>query len=143
MFSRVISRPTYAFKELQNRWRLRRITRAVAQQERPEPGQKPIAFFNASTRLDDISMNSAFSAIIAWGFRLSGIPVVHFVCHGGMSRCVLGSDQDKPLRRPPCEGCVAQSKRLYAQADVHWFEYEQADGLALSLPNKLCIGSKF
>jgi len=133
MFSRVISRPTYAIKELQNRWRVRRITRAVAQLERPESGQKPIAFFNASTRLDDISMNGAFSAIIAWGFRLSGIPVVHFVCRRGMSRCVLGSDQDHPLRKPPCEGCVPQSKRLYAGADVHWFEYEQAEPLAQAL----------
>jgi hypothetical protein len=133
MFSRVISRPTYAFKELQNRWRLRRITRAVAQREQTEAGQKPIAFFNASTRLGDTSMNGAFSSIVAWGFRLSGIPVAHFACRGGMSRCVLGTDQDHPLRRPPCNGCVAQSERLYAQADVHWFEYEQMDGLAQAL----------
>jgi hypothetical protein len=133
MFSRVISRPFYTIKELQNRGRLRRITREVARQERPEPGLKPIAFFNASTRLDDISMNGAFSSIIAWGFRLSGIPVAHFVCQRGMSRCVLGTDQDHHLRKPPCGGCVAQSKRLYAGADVHWFEYEQADGLAQAL----------
>jgi hypothetical protein len=78
-------------------------------------------------------MNAAFSSIIAWGFRLSGIPVAHFVCHAGMSRCVLGSDPDNHLQVPPCAGCVSQSERLYAQADAHWFDYEEDGALAQAL----------
>jgi hypothetical protein len=133
MFSRVFSRLSFLVKELHNRWRLYQITRQVARHESQKSGQKLVVFFNASTRLEDISMNAAFSAITAWGFRLSGIPVAHFICHQGMSRCVLGSDPDDYLQESPCGGCIAQSKRLYAQSDVHWFEYEEPGELAIAL----------
>jgi len=42
-----------------------------------------------------------------------------------MSRCVLGTNPDNPSQAPPCAACVAQSKRLYAQAEVVWFNYSE------------------
>ena len=127
------SRLSFLVNEFHNRWRLSQITRQVAKKDAHETGQKSVVFFNASTRLGDISMNAAFSSITAWGFRLSGIPVAHFVCHRGMSRCVLGSDPDNHLQVPPCETCVAQSKRLYAQSNTHWFDYVEHAELAEAL----------
>jgi hypothetical protein len=133
MIDRLIDRSKFTFLELGNRLRLSRITSQIAKRETTQLGKRPIVFFNASTRLKGISMNAAFSSLTAWGFRLSGIPVVHFVCHRGMSCCVLGSDADDYLRVMPCEGCVAQSKRLYAHTDVDWFQYTEPVELAEAL----------
>lgn len=133
MLTWIAERFSFLIRELQNRWRLYRIARQVARKGIHTPGHKPIVFFNASTRLQGISMNAAFSLIIAWGFRLSGIPVVHFVCHRGMSCCVLGTDADDYMRAMPCVGCLAQSRRLYAYADVHRFKYTEPEELVEAL----------
>ena len=70
-----------------------------------------MVFFNASTRLLGLSLNAAFQLAAAWAVRLAGVPVIHFVCQGGMSRCVLGTDRENPQALPPCPGCIAQSAR--------------------------------
>src|SRR5512136_766994 len=57
----------------------------------PEPAGKPVAFFKASTGIDDLSWNSGFHLLTSWALRLQGIPVVYFSCEAGMSRCVLGT----------------------------------------------------
>lgn len=106
------------------------MARAVAGRARPKPDQRPVVFFNASARLGYLSQNAAFSLLSAWGLRLSGVPIVHFVCKAGLSRCVLGTNPDDPSQPPPCAACVAQSKRLYAHADARWFEYQERAGLA-------------
>lgn len=96
---------------------------------------RPIAFFKASTGLDDLSWNSAFHLLSAWGLRLQGVPVRIFACDQGLSRCVLGTDRDNPAKKPPCRSCVYQSRTLYTGAQVHWFDFERSAELAKSLEN--------
>jgi hypothetical protein len=80
-------------------------------------------FFNASTRLGGMSLNAAFSLISAWGLQLSDIPVIHFACKSGMSRCVLGTNPDDFSSEPPCRRCIAQSNWLLSSAPTRWFTY--------------------
>lgn len=98
-----------------------------------DPHGRPVIFFNASARLGYLSQNAAFSLLAAWGLRLAGVRIVHFVCNSGMSRCVLGTDPDDLAQPPPCAACVAQSQRLYAHADVRWFGYRADSQLAEAL----------
>lgn len=116
-----------------NRWRLFWLTRDVARQAQVDGDQKPVIFFNASARIHGLSLNAAFQLLAAWGLRLSGIPVVHFVCQAGMSRCVLGTNRDDASESLPCAPCVAQSKRLYRGADVRWFSFDESTTLVQSL----------
>jgi len=122
-----VGRPTL-FKRISSKiqsWvsnrRIAGLARAVA--AKADPQGRPVVFFNASARLGYLSQNAAFSLLASWGLRLSGVRIVHFVCSAGMSRCVLGTNPDNPAQPPPCASCVAQSRRLYAHADVRWFEY--------------------
>lgn len=85
---------------------------------------KPVAFFNASTRLTGISLNAAFSLLASLGLQMAGVPVVRFACQTGMSRCVLGTDRNDPSKAPPCKPCIAQSRWLYSDALVIPFSYE-------------------
>jgi hypothetical protein len=117
---------------LQNR-RLARLSRQVAWHARPDPQQQPVAFFNASSRLGGLSQNAAFSQLAAWGVQLAGVPVVHFGCYAGMSRCVLGTDPDDHTADPPCQMCIAQSERLFASAPVTWFRYCRDEIVAAAL----------
>ena len=78
-----------------NLLRIGRLAREVARQAKQSPGEKPVVFFNASTRLDYMSQNGAFSLLTSWGLRLAGVPVTHFVCQRGMSRCML-SERCRP-----------------------------------------------
>jgi hypothetical protein len=96
---------------------------------------RPVAFFKASSGLDDLSWNSAFHLLTSWGLRLQGVPVVHFACYRGMSRCVLGTDRDNPAREPPCRSCIYQSQTLYKGAKVSWFGFERNPQLETALQN--------
>lgn len=116
---------------IQDRWRLLRLTRQVARQS--APNGRPVAFFNASARLYGLSLNAAFSLLTSWGLRAAGVPVVHFVCQAGMSRCVLGTQKDDHTAPPPCRACVAQSRRIYAHADTYQFSYVEDRELASTL----------
>ncbi len=58
---------------------------------------------------------------------MSGVPVKHFVCSEGMSRCMLGTKREDHLREMPCSLCVENSKRLYKGADAAWFNYSADD----------------
>lgn len=90
---------------------------------------RPIAFFKASSGIDDLSWNSAFHLLTSWGLRLQGLPVTYFACHHGMSRCVLGTNRDNPSQLPPCNSCIYQSSTLYTGAHAHWFKFERNPGL--------------
>ena len=85
---------------------------------------QPVVFFNASTRLNGLSLNAAFSLLSAWTLRLAGTPVIHFVCQAGMSRCVLGTTRDKVGKPPPCGPCMHQSRQAYSGAEVRWFKFQ-------------------
>jgi hypothetical protein len=58
---------------------IREMAQSVAGNSVINANQKPIIFFNASTRLGGLSLNAGFSLITAWALRLQGIPVIHFV----------------------------------------------------------------
>lgn len=96
-----------------------------------EHHSKPILFFNASTRLDGISQNAAFSILTSLAIRAQGVPVVHFVCMGGMSRCVLGTNRLDVNQKLPCQVCMKQSRRIYGDSDRFDFifkRHEQLEG---------------
>ncbi len=103
--------------------RLQNLALAVEQQE-PDPKTRPVIFFNASTRLQGLSLNAAFSLLASWALRLAGTPVVQFVCHSGMSPCVLGTDREKPGNPPPCKACIHQSRQAYKGVFTRWFKNE-------------------
>ena len=88
----------------------------------PLSTRAPVIFFNASTRLEAVSQNAAYSYLTSKALTLAGVPVIHFVCRAGLARCVLGSNRDDVNQQPPCKRCIAQSHRLYAGSNVHWFE---------------------
>jgi hypothetical protein len=93
-----------AWLRLQRGWRIFAVNSWVSFRAKPNSGGKPIAFFNASTRLGGFSQNAAFSLLSSWSLQLSSIPVVHFACESGMSRCVLGTNIDDVSQAPPCKG---------------------------------------
>lgn len=113
--------------------RIRRINREVSERAPDANGQAPVIFFNASTRLMGMSLNAAYSLSASWAVRLAGVPVVHFVCDSGMTRCVLGTERDNPAVTPPCSGCIAQSRSTYAYNNVRGFRYELDSELAAAL----------
>src|ERR1041385_9014340 len=120
-----------------NNLKIGRVAKRVARQS-PPPSGAPIAFFKASTGIDDLSWNSGFHLLASWALRLKGIPVAYFGCHSGMSHCVLGTNRDDVRRAPPCKSCIYQSKTLYTgssdlhrsettkvatTSSVYWFDY--------------------
>ncbi len=106
----------------QREWRIWSLSRQVRSRVSRQINDHPVILFNASTRLDGFSQNAAFNLLTTWGLQLANVPVVHFTCHAGMSRCVLGTDPDDHLQDPPCERCIAQSKRLLMSSPIEWFE---------------------
>ncbi len=127
---RLIRRLKFQADQWRDDQRLTRLTRAVAENALAEADRQPVVVFNASTRLSGLSLNAAFSLITAWGLRLAGVPVIHFVCEAGMSRCVLGTRSEDHTAPPPCEICQAKSRSLFAGAATEWFTY--AENLELS-----------
>lgn len=113
--------------------RIKDIARKVGESLAPNGDTKPVIFFNASTRLGGLSLNAGFSLITAWGLRLAGIPVIHFVCKAGMSRCVLGTNRDDLTKNPPCKNCIAHSHVEYTDAQVNWFQYQLDNDLLFEL----------
>ncbi len=105
--------------------KINRYALQVAASTRPNPEAKPVVFFNASTRLVGMSLNASFALLTAWALRLQNIPVIHFVCQAGLSRCVLGTDRSNLSKAPPCQACMAQSGWLFTSAPVVGFTYRQ------------------
>jgi len=118
---------------LRNRRRLTQLAHTVANQAKPAQDTKPVAFFITSARLQGLSQNAAFSLLTNWSLRLTGVPVKHFVCHAGLKPCVLGINRSDYHASPPCDACIAQSKRMYKDADVTWFTYQQDETLVNAL----------
>ncbi|MCG2788247.1 MAG: hypothetical protein L6461_24425 [Anaerolineae bacterium] len=112
-----------------NNGRIFRMALRVARLAPTPKDARPVAFFKASSGLDDFSWNSAFHLLTSWGLRLQGIPVTYFACYHGMSRCVLGTNRQDPSQEPPCHSCIYQAKTLYNGAKVHWFGLERSSEL--------------
>jgi hypothetical protein len=121
------------------RWENNRLIRNLAEQIRenqpPAEEHQPVVMFNASTRLSGVSLNAAYAMLTGWSLRLKGIPVVHFACRRGMTRCVLGTNQRDLSARPPCEACIQQSRSLYHGADVRYFDYRPDAKLVETISN--------
>jgi hypothetical protein len=77
--------------------------------------QRPVLFFNASTRIHRLSLNGAYSLLASWALRSAGIPVRYVVCQRGMQQCVLGTRQDRLDSPPPCTRCTRLSQKLFPQ----------------------------
>jgi hypothetical protein len=119
-FNRVSQR----WLEYQARERIKRIAGQVAAHAPKSKEKQPLLEMNVSSRLTGLSQNNAFTLLTAWGMRLAGVPVVHFVCQSGMSHCVLGTNRQDYHTPPPCEKCVEQSRRLYAGGQCQWFRFK-------------------
>jgi hypothetical protein len=132
-----INQLSKTIEERTKRWMINyqvfRLAKVINAQTHPEAGIKPVVFFNASTRLIGISQNAAFAQLAAWALRMQKVPVIHFVCKAGMSRCVLGTDRTNFAKVPPCRGCIAQSRALYTAAFVLPFTYQKDEILSASL----------
>ncbi len=87
------------------------------------PAAQPVLFFNASTRLQGLSLNAAFSLLASFGVQLAGTPVIQYVCKGGLSHCVLGTNNQDVHQPPPCRFCIQNSTKLFNSQDTRWFEY--------------------
>ena len=121
-----------------NNLKIARVAGEVVRSSR-QPDGAPIAFFKASTGIDDLSWNSGFHLLASWALRLQGVPVVYFACRAGMSHCVLGTNRDDPHQPPPCKSCIYQSSTLYknvpdfergrGETAVRWFTYRQESAL--------------
>lgn len=124
------------------RWRHNRQIQHVATEidhhTHADSNMRPVIFFNASTRLVGVSLNAAFSLLSSWAMRLHSVPVIYFVCHRGMSRCVLGTDRHDISKPPPCQGCTDQSRWLYSKAKVAPFVYQE-DAHLVSLLHGLTL----
>jgi hypothetical protein len=90
----------------------------------------PVIFFNASTRLQAMSQNAAYSFLANQILRAQGVPTIQFVCQAGMTQCVLGANRDQLQKAPPCERCMAQSRAAYSGLPVHGFAYKEDPELA-------------
>jgi hypothetical protein len=117
----------------QTNLRIRRYASQVKRLTHPSTASKPVIFFNASTRLVGMSLNSAFALLVAWALRLQDVPVIQFVCQSGLSRCVLGTDREDFSKAPPCQKCIAQSRWLYSGAPQVPFTYQEDTHLEASL----------
>jgi hypothetical protein len=85
----------------------------------------PVVFFNASTRLEGMSLNAAYSLVSSWGIQMAGRNVYHFTCKAGMSHCVLGAGLGDPTSPPPCKGCIRETRWFTSSASRIWFDYQE------------------
>lgn len=109
-----------------------RMAKAVAKAS-PKTGGKRIVSFNASTRITGLSLNAAFAMLTGWSLRLQGAEVINFVCQRGMTRCVLGTDQNDVKKLPPCRQCIKQSAVIYSHASVVRCDFYPSPDLAEAL----------
>lgn len=112
---------------------IRHVNRDVAEHAAPRTGEAPVIFFNASTRLEGLSLNAAYNLMTSWAVRLSGVPVINFVCESGMTHCVLGTNRDNPSVKPPCMACKAQSRAVYSHGATRPFRFQLDPQLAQAL----------
>jgi hypothetical protein len=135
---RILDRLEQTTRRMRDNSRIARMAAEVAANLTAQRDMRPFVFFKASTGLADFTYNNAFHILAAWGLRLQGVPVIHFVCNRGMSLCVLGTNRQKPALPPPCSVCVAHSKAMDKGANIHWFRF-QADPFLAGLLASLTV----
>ncbi len=126
------------------RWRARRRLRAQVEEiERavrskplnPDEGPAPVMFLDASTRLNHVSQNAAFSKFAEWAVRLMGVQTWRMMCQQGMSQCMLGTDHTDLAKPPPCRLCLRMSGILHAPNHTLVLEFDP--GVESDLHSKL------
>jgi hypothetical protein len=117
-------------------WRISRLNQKVKAHSQPGEEEKPVLFFNASTRLWGLNLNAAFAMLASWAVQLSGRKVYHFGCASGMSQCVLGAGQGDPKDPPPCQDCMSYTRRFTGAAPTIWFTYQEDTELRQRLEGK-------
>ena len=137
--SRLMLRLQEKAAEWQDDWQLSRTAGQAAAKYHPENDQRPVVFFQASTGILRLSLNSAFGLLASWALGQQGVPVIHFVCQEGMSRCVLGTNREDAYQLPPCSACMRHSRARLKGQNVRSFRFksnpELSDALkGLSLP---------
>ncbi len=113
--------------------RVLNLTREIRRNSEVNAGQRPVVFFNASTRLGGISLNAGFASLAAMRLQLDGIPVYFFGCRAGLHRCTLGVMMSGAENDPPCRTCIKQAEVLYSSAPTQWFDYREDPELAVEL----------
>jgi hypothetical protein len=101
------------------------LIRQVQQLPLAETAKGPVILFNASTRLQSMSQNAAYSLLAGLGLRANGVAVHYVVCHAGLERCILGSNRDDVQQAPPCELCIRQSQQVFSGAQLTWLEQHE------------------
>ena len=84
----------------------------------------PVLVFNASTRINTLSLNAAFSLLTSWSLRATGASVQHVVCRAGLQQCMLGTHWSDLTKAPPCRECVRFSELLDPRALSQTFELD-------------------
>ncbi|HWQ83027.1 MAG TPA: hypothetical protein VN363_00580 [Anaerolineales bacterium] len=110
-----------------------RTAGAVSAHSQPSKAEQPVLLFNASTRIQGLSLNAAFQMLTGWSLRLSGVPVHHFLCESGLQPCVLGTNREDHTKSPPCKACLAQSARIYTGASTRPFQFQANQELSLAV----------
>ncbi|GMR11354.1 MAG: hypothetical protein BMS9Abin28_2184 [Anaerolineae bacterium] len=78
----------------------------------PELPGAPVLVFNASTRIQSLSLNAAFSLLASWSMRSAGVPVRYLVCREGMLQCMLGTQWSNLDQPPPCKECIRFGEKI-------------------------------
>ncbi len=112
-----------------NRQRITQLADLVRGASSNTGKKSPVIFFNASTRLEGLSLNAAYSLLSSYGIQITGTPVIHFVCRRGLSRCVLGTNKNDVRSKPPCQKCIGNSEGIFTHQEVKWFEYIESTAL--------------
>lgn len=115
---------------------IRRMADEVVKVAPVPDGTRTVLSFNASTRIAGMSLNAAFAMLTGWSLRLQGVRVVNLVCQRGLSRCVLGTNQDDVYQAPPCQRCLSQSRVIYHNSDVVWVQPGFSVALEAALQGK-------
>lgn len=91
--------------------RIEREVQAHARAGRREAS--PVIFVVASSHVTHVGLGAAIGLLSAWAVRLAGHPVVYYVCTGGLSLCVLGSNRHGVFTPPPCGACTELRGGIY------------------------------
>jgi hypothetical protein len=128
-FQRLSDRIKREWRTWDNRQCITELAAFVKQASSNTNKKTPVIFFNASTRLEGLSLNAAYSLLSGYGIQIAGTPVIHFVCRRGLSRCVLGTNKNDVRSKPPCRECISNSEGIFTHQDVKWFEFSESSEL--------------
>jgi hypothetical protein len=96
--------------------------------------EKPVVLFIASAHITNFGLGAAVGLLTSWALRLSGVPVQYYICQGGLSQCVLGSNRDGIYSLPPCRDCIRHRSSIYPSKHVTEFKSSmQFDDLRANL----------